>query len=489
MTIRFTCKECSSVLKIKDELAGTKGRCPKCKTEFVVPEASLESSGSRAVGTISIKTGATQADVTTSRTDENSVSQTGNESQRSSTVKGDDCGFKSDSNADQLVVEKVIAQSGSDSGSTADDELDAPLSNSISTVASSVADSADDVAQPSQLNGESDHLESHRHSLGFDDDDDLDSPPVLAGSDVIVPQVEPKSLSSSKKLEKNRRPIPDSFAKSDRLESKKDKPSKGKAADEPFDPLAFLMSDANDPNRSKFPAIPSGDSDLSLSDDSDYDLMNRPTPSPVKVPVPKALVARPTPEKVDLASAAKMMKKAIKDAQSDAVRQRQLDSKPGFDFGLIFREIGFRGLIILSCLVVGVLISITLGNYVFSSTLKTPPLAKVRGTITLDGQPISNATIYFAPKDLSVPGTRRDRARTAIGVSDEKGSFKMMYSPADKIEGVAKGKSRVWVTHFGPKGDDTPVSWTEAGFREIDIPTDKSSVPLDIKMESDPHRK
>ena len=37
MTIRYTCAECASVLKIKDEKAGTNGKCPKCKTEFVVP--------------------------------------------------------------------------------------------------------------------------------------------------------------------------------------------------------------------------------------------------------------------------------------------------------------------------------------------------------------------------------------------------------------------------------------------------------------------
>lgn len=38
MTIRYECTECSAGLKIKDELAGTKGKCPKCKTKFVVPE-------------------------------------------------------------------------------------------------------------------------------------------------------------------------------------------------------------------------------------------------------------------------------------------------------------------------------------------------------------------------------------------------------------------------------------------------------------------
>lgn len=42
MTIRYTCRECASVLKIKDEKAGTNGKCPKCKTEFVVPTPASE---------------------------------------------------------------------------------------------------------------------------------------------------------------------------------------------------------------------------------------------------------------------------------------------------------------------------------------------------------------------------------------------------------------------------------------------------------------
>jgi hypothetical protein len=40
MTIRYTCEECGAALNIKDELAGTSGRCPCCKAEFVVPSAS-----------------------------------------------------------------------------------------------------------------------------------------------------------------------------------------------------------------------------------------------------------------------------------------------------------------------------------------------------------------------------------------------------------------------------------------------------------------
>ncbi|MCA9013625.1 MAG: hypothetical protein KDB01_27930 [Planctomycetaceae bacterium] len=39
MTIKFTCTGCGSVMSIKDEKAGTKAKCPKCKIPFVVPLA------------------------------------------------------------------------------------------------------------------------------------------------------------------------------------------------------------------------------------------------------------------------------------------------------------------------------------------------------------------------------------------------------------------------------------------------------------------
>ena len=38
MTIRYQCVECESVLKIRDDKAGQTAHCPKCKTEFVIPE-------------------------------------------------------------------------------------------------------------------------------------------------------------------------------------------------------------------------------------------------------------------------------------------------------------------------------------------------------------------------------------------------------------------------------------------------------------------
>ncbi len=38
MTIRYTCPGCQSLLRIRDEKAGTDAKCPKCRHAFVVPE-------------------------------------------------------------------------------------------------------------------------------------------------------------------------------------------------------------------------------------------------------------------------------------------------------------------------------------------------------------------------------------------------------------------------------------------------------------------
>lgn len=37
MSIRYTCTQCHVVMKIKEEKAGSKARCPQCKLSFVVP--------------------------------------------------------------------------------------------------------------------------------------------------------------------------------------------------------------------------------------------------------------------------------------------------------------------------------------------------------------------------------------------------------------------------------------------------------------------
>lgn len=43
MSIRYECDGCGSVLKIKESLAGTSGKCPTCKKKFIVPDKGADS--------------------------------------------------------------------------------------------------------------------------------------------------------------------------------------------------------------------------------------------------------------------------------------------------------------------------------------------------------------------------------------------------------------------------------------------------------------
>ena len=50
MTIRYECQDCGAAMKIKDKLAGKKGHCPKCKTEFTIPGSSAKKSSFHSTG-------------------------------------------------------------------------------------------------------------------------------------------------------------------------------------------------------------------------------------------------------------------------------------------------------------------------------------------------------------------------------------------------------------------------------------------------------
>jgi hypothetical protein len=193
---------------------------------------------------------------------------------------------------------------------------------------------------------------------------------------------------------------------------------------------------------------------------------------------PAAPSSRPTPEKIDLATAAKMMKKAIKDSQADASRQRELEAKPGFDYTLFFREFGLRGMLILAVAVGGPLLMYFAFDYMLSSRLKTPKLGYVTGIVKLDGKPAANVQVFMAPSDSTIEGNKksRERARTSVGVTDASGQYKMMYAP--KIQGVAAGKCRVWLN-----GLDIPPDWMEVAGKNTDIEAGKQN-QFDINMES-----
>ena len=474
MTIRFTCAECASVLKIKDELAGTNAKCPKCKTKFVVPAAPLSETASPPAAA---RAASLSSEVPPPATHET-------EAVLSPSV---------DAPMPSYIPEPDAQVASLVSPLVASEEHDSPLPQpDLPNLDHSVATPGADAMQPLHLGdsdvGASELVESTKmdhpdsapgsaYALALGgDDDDLDSPPVMVGSASSMPVISAAGDSTTRSADRT-----DSSAQ---LSHKAPQGSSKHRGDEPFDPLKYLMSDSTSQKHSQFPGNMQDDSDLSLSDDSDYDIGGRQTPQPISRPTPVPSGPRIATEKVDLATAAKMMKKAIKDSQADAAHQRHLEEKAGFDYGQFFREFGLRGLAILVGGTALVVLCVYLGRYMFTPVLLTPKLCYVSGTVKLDGQPFVGAQVYFEPRDAKIEGGKRDRPRTSIGITDEKGNFRMMYVPGDRIEGVAAGKCRVWVTRLGQKGEDVPNDWRQAQMKEFDVTPGNQKAPFEINMMS-----
>ena len=109
----------------------------------------------------------------------------------------------------------------------------------------------------------------------------------------------------------------------------------------------------------------------------------------------------------------------------------------------------------------------------------------VRGAISLDGKPLQGATVYFAPIKNDMEGSKKERIRTSVGTTNERGEFRMMYIPADRIEGVAVGECRVWITHVGINGKSVvPIEWSEAARQTREVTEGNQKSPLDIKLVS-----
>lgn len=73
-----------------------------------------------------------------------------------------------------------------------------------------------------------------------------------------------------------------------------------------------------------------------------------------------------------------------------------------------------------------------------SAGVEIPPLAPVKGLVTIDGEPISNATVIFEPKFEAHP---------AVGQTKADGTFTLMYH--EGVQGAALGNYTVRIYHYG----------------------------------------
>ncbi|MEI8020654.1 MAG: hypothetical protein WCH39_20800 [Schlesneria sp.] len=452
MTIRFTCAECASVLKIKDELAGTSGRCPKCKTKFVVPTSDFENEFVPERG-----------DATSNQPIPGSTGGTLTGDDRLSDHGPDKRATASEHVKNDVSRSTVIPQESSSSETLRLDDGDEESNANTDSSASN------GVLQPT-TDGDAENSA----------EDDLDCPPML----VLPQRTNARSVTSPQQSFRSEK---SSFA-ADKEFFSTQPTVKLAPVIEAFDPSKFTVTDPPvvKPEREIASAhvrdeIP----ELSLSDDSDIDLEDRPEPGPISRPAPVVPATRTPPEKVDLATAAKMMKKAIRDNQAAESQQREIDANAGFDFAGFFREFGLKGLGILVGGALFTLLLYFMSDRMFGSKHHLPKMGYVSGVVKLNGQPLPGATVYFSPEEVTMEGQKRERIRTSTGVTDANGNFRMMYIPADRVEGVAVGRCRVWVDHMGPTGrSDVPPEWMEAALQIKEVTPGRQPAPLEIDMKS-----
>lgn len=118
MSIRYECDQCGSVLKIKDDLAGKPGKCPKCKTPFTVPAAD-EDSGSEGHVT------AESSDTSESHDSKSRLTDSGDDFDVDAFLSGDE---EADGKPNATPSNPKIQDVDDDADQSLDDEVDKPKS-------------------------------------------------------------------------------------------------------------------------------------------------------------------------------------------------------------------------------------------------------------------------------------------------------------------------------------------------------------------------
>ena len=77
-----------------------------------------------------------------------------------------------------------------------------------------------------------------------------------------------------------------------------------------------------------------------------------------------------------------------------------------------------------------------------------PPLGRVEGVITLDGQPLADADVTFQPEG---PGSR-----ASVGTTDAQGRYELVY--LNDVRGAMVGPHRVMITTARSGDDNDPSS-------------------------------
>jgi hypothetical protein len=363
MTIRVTCEKCGAGMKVKDELAGTKGHCPKCKTAFLVPK-------------------------------------------------------DAESTQPVAVVAAAAEEAGVPGSSLEIATLEKP---------SSAPPSEPPADPPTDELAEDEPPKLVASPLASADEDNLDSGPLM-----MEPDPEDDDDDAPMRMVAKKAPDP-----------KPEKAPSKQSSKKPFDPADFLSAHPPE-SRPAPPTIPD-----EFDEEEPARRMGgrtKPEPKSSDSVVSTAVTSASAASDVwDHTKAAKQMRKALK--ESNALPKEE--GEPGFDWAGAFRELGLKGVGGIAAILI-----ICYGLYCMFDRFmgggpNLPKLGYVTGKVLLDGEPLPGASVYFAPEETAMAGTKRERARTSLGLTNDQGEYRMQY--LEGVPGVAVGKCRVWLTLTMPQ--------------------------------------
>jgi hypothetical protein len=101
-------------------------------------------------------------------------------------------------------------------------------------------------------------------------------------------------------------------------------------------------------------------------------------------------------------------------------------------------------------------------------------LGEVRGKVTMDGQPLPDALVRFVP----------DKGRSAQGITDANGEYKLDYSNRDA--GALVGKSKVLITTGSlenPKAEKVPAKYNNETELTGDVTSGSNTINFDLKSQ------
>lgn len=101
-----------------------------------------------------------------------------------------------------------------------------------------------------------------------------------------------------------------------------------------------------------------------------------------------------------------------------------------------------------------------------------PDIGKVTGIVTLDGQPLPNASISFNQAGF----------RPSVGQTDEQGKYELIY--IRDVKGAAVGEHLVKIKVFGEGGKHVPRTYNSESELSRDVRPGKNEFNFDLKSTS-----